>query len=417
MEQHMKKIIRKTITKICIPFAYCFCSICFGLSFLGTKNYILDSFAYSINDYNRSIHTESFKNPILSIKKKESKIQEDNSVFFNDLYNEFYYNFLVSSTRQFVDEKTTCFSDNVPIKLHTQYTMSIRTTEESSGGYYIDNGLFYSYYSDDILGERGYLKARFGCDTFIYISDTFADKLLEKYGANSYEEIILNKDYAVLPITVNENVILASINNVIYSSKRTAPRCQELYGDFGLIDLKSSIIQKGLSLKFEIDLETSPFNIKSNLNTIEFYKYNPDNSYFDFKTFDSKKETYFSNERLNKKFNAIYNKHYTEWLPVIVGILISACYLAILIIYKLKSVFPKIEASYIMQLCFLMGVFITYSFVVNFIYCYPLFSVFPIIGLLAYLIVYYKEVLNEFNSKFVARRKRIACSEFKTIEI
>lgn len=408
---------RKHLFYSLLVVSYICLSVCCCFSFTSSKNYNYDYLAYRINDYNRNIDNDDFQNPILTIRKNEDSIKKTGP-FFDDLYEEFYYNFLVSSIREKISNSSLKVDDS-EISLYTQSTFSIRKQEEPSGGYYVDYGLFYAYFSDNILGNRGYLKIRNDCDSFVFISDKFADKLLEKYGLSSYEELILSDEYSILPVTLdNGQVLKFSINNILYSSKRTAPRCSELYGsDFGLIYFKKDFLTNNLRISFEMDLDSSAFNMRNNFNTLESYGYNNSNSDFSFRIYDKQLDKYLESDYANTYFKEIITTNYSEWISITTLLISVIAFIALLFLYSARWVeLYSLRPILLILPCFI--VFFVWSIVTTFAYSYPLFMVFPIIAFLAMLITFGKEVRNELSSFFVfGRNDKYSRQSFASLEI
>ena len=286
-----------------------------NIFFAQTSEYKINTFSnqliYSNDSYDQSRST------ILSIEALE---KEDAG--FADLFRYYYYNQVVFGIRMKVENiilEEGCAFFTIP-------TFSIRTSEEAQGGYYLDGGLFYTYYSDDILGQRGYLTIRNGCDSFVFISDKFADYLLEKYNLNSYEELIKHNTYSTLVSKdENGNEIKLCINNIVYSDKRSAPRCAQLYGDFFSIIYKNNRVASSSSTIFEIDLKNSTYSCSRVLNELNMMGYSVSDYNFSFRKFESDK--YVVRNDLNIYYNDIYknSSDFISYFLLVISILISLC--------------------------------------------------------------------------------------------
>jgi len=356
---------------------------------LGFEDFKLDYLAYQINDYNSHVLSDSdFKSSIITIQSHDSKAT------YLDLLSAFYYNSLNKNVRLQLSKDVSFNSMN--LHLLSQDTFSIRTEEEKDGGYYLDKGLYYTYYSDDILGPREYLKNRFDCDTFIFISDSFADKLVNFYGLqdteNPYRILIQDKRYCVLDFQFNGNILKFCINNIIYTNKRNAPRTKELYGDFAvfyrLIEFDSF-----LDYEFEIDLKDNPFCIKQTFKSINSLGYTISNSNFLIKTFDRASNSYSSNIALSQKYhNAWKNNSVIFIIAYILLILVSMTLLWLLSYSKCnKNIF-------VFLICF--AIFFIYGIVSSFIYSYALFTLPILIQIVFLLILYRREVANAIKVSF-----------------
>ena len=406
-KKHFNKGVASTIAMICVFF---FASVFASLSCFGTKEFKLDRMAYQINNYNQStILDEDFKSTIVNVKSHE------NDKNFFDMLRYFYYNSLNRATRVQVSNKVTC--NNMDLHLVTQDTYSIRTEEEPGGGYYIDKGLYYSYYSNELLGNRQYLSYRFGCETFVFISDVFADKLIDYYGIssleNAYELLITEKEYAVIDLVIDGNkTVKVCINNIVYSTKRQAPRTLELYGDFALFCYRRDFIGT-IDFEFEVDLKDNPYCIKQTIKSIEAFEYNSQNSDFTFKSFDKQTQKYKVDDKLTNRFKSISEKF--DWIFYLIFSLMIIAGIALLIIL---AKFGDGSSAIVLITC--SSLFIIYGLLATFIYNYPLFSLSPILFSLTLFIFKGKESKNEIKDYFYRKShsitKKSVCF-FDTIKI
>ena len=141
-----------------------------------TYNFRIDSLASQI------IKNNTGKPTVLSIK---SNNQQYNSKLIPSLY----YNMFVDNIRYSIDER--CFVNNYEIHLEVQDRFYIREETLPDGSYYLDYGLYSAYYSDKELINRSYS----GCDGFILVSDTFANKLISNCNITSeepYKELVFH---------------------------------------------------------------------------------------------------------------------------------------------------------------------------------------------------------------------------------
>lgn len=275
-----------------------------------------------INNFNESsVRVENDKSirPIL-------RVESDSKNTLTDLYTNFYYTNSATphaSFRHFYPGNSslgTLNGENFAVSLQKQATFSIG--DKYDWGYYLDNGLFGVYFKDELLPDRGYLKRRFGAKGFIFISDTLADKLLEVYniqekGVEGYKKLITDESYSILRLSLDNEQTEStfSINNIIYSNCRTAPRVLNLYGDFAL-PYGDNITMNQIKYCAEFDLKNDIFGTKKLLKLINevgydfkdsnfsFYSYNPNNNGYDLKT-DIAIELANTNNKIDPLFYSI----------------------------------------------------------------------------------------------------------------
>lgn len=369
-----------------------------NLVLINTNNFKLDQISYSINQNNKySYFQDEHESTILKIFPDEPQ----DPLAFNMLYANTYYNVLNGPIREMNSTPAASFDFN--IHLETQYTFSIEPTLSTFGGYRLDNGLYHTYFSDDILGHRGYLIPRFQCQTFIFISDTFADKLLEKYnlpnGIEGYKELILNPTYAVLPIEINNHLFNFCINNVIYTNLRNAPRTYELYGDFALFCF-NNYVAPAVDLHFEIDLKDNPYCISQTLLNVNACGYSNDNASFEFYCFNYESEQYVFNEKISKSFVA-WNNDGNDSLYLILFLSITIFTLIFVYYYfayyKAVSLIKNISLLLSYAILFVLGV------VTVFAYNYMFFTIIPLCFIILTFILKGKELLNGINKNFFKR--------------
>lgn len=354
-------------------------SFCSALLYTQTTNYKIDHLAYNINDYNKHYYGNNTKRPFVKINKRDSH------QLYNDLFSQFYYSDDSGSVRQYMDNECVFFTDdgviNKKVTLYTQSTFSITDSEAKDGGYRIDYGLFHSYFSDP---NKSYLGIHFECDSYVFISDTFADILLDYHNLpsseetkiESYKKLISEEQYAVLKVKIdNDTVVRLSINNIIYSSKRTGPRCLEFNNYFGLISFP--YFSKLLKPCFEIDFKTYAYYITSVLSKTDQLGYNRDNSEFSFFTYNYDDKLYELDSSVTDAFTKIDFHGKTS------VIFSSLFYVSLLLfssafffIFKILMSKRKDTIICLFSMFFLLTL---YSVLANFIYICFAFSVMPLI--------------------------------------
>ena len=265
--------------------------------------------------------------------------------------------------------------------------------EKATGYEVVDFGLYASYYLEEVLGNRG----RFGnnCDSFVFISDTFADKLIELYGINSedpYRTLIQEEEYYVLPLTTGGgDTIKFCINNILYSDSRSASRTYDLYGDFALFYYNGKV-SPYLQLEFEIDLKDSPYSIKKTINDMEQLGYRTDNYLISFKQFDNKAGFYTMSEILNNSYLSLQSK---KTIDVLTGVGIFGIIMFSILFLYFFSRKRKISKSE-KRIIFIIDLFfsVVFGVIVTFIYNYPWFSIGFLVQLIFTVILFRKELVN-----------------------
>ena len=301
---------KKSISFFFVVFSFLAATLSSAFIFAGTTNYKLDKLAFNINNYNEHYYTEDFKRPFVKIEKNET------NVLYDDLFSRFYYSDDSGSVRQYMDNDSRIVingSASNKVTLFSQSTFAIQNNIAADGGYRVDYGLFHAYFSDNELGGvRSYVGKHFNCDSYIFISDSVADMLLRHYNLpfdddsklDSYLKLIQDEKYAVLSLRVDNSTTLKfSINNILYSDKRTAPRCVEFNKYFGLINYM--YVSKYFKPCFEIDFKSYSYYITSVLNDSNSLGYTTENSKYDFYTYDYKNNKYLLNQEVTARFKEL----------------------------------------------------------------------------------------------------------------
>lgn len=366
-----------------------------------TFDYKLDSFYYSLNNYNTQTRLDGYNSPILkcvSDSELENKTQLD---LFKTSYDVFYYNVMAESCRLEISSETTTdvFGDPYSIKLLTQSHFWITKNEKIEEGYYLEDGQYLTYFDQSVIENGSMFNPRFDADTFIFISDSFADELVAKHNITAddpYKTLINNKEYSLFNITNNDTGVsfTVSINNILHSKYRKAPSTTRLFGNsFGLINFNKKM-NNLLKLSLSISLKTNPYNFKTILKTImTILDSNVEDIEFELYTYSfngyslSAIKTNELNNIIKKKYNDnLYNTLF--YCMVIIGI---GCY-SILLYLILKSVSKKMVLliGAVVFCCFSI-----YGIVSNFIYIYPEFSVFPVLVVIVTSLILLKKLFHK----------------------
>ena len=401
---------KKTVLLSSIPALLCAVFTVLSIGAMSqTADYKMDEFSSDLYD-KKQLQLDSYAPPILQIKKQTQPGEDSGNPSYYDLFHAFYYNSLVYGVRYCFDNSIRD-DENRPIQCFTQSTFDIDNSFLPEGGHYVDYGIFSSYFGDEFLGYKGHLATRFGADSFAYISDTYADKLLSKYGIESYEELITNEKYCLLDLTV-DNAITSKlcINNILYSDKRGGPRARDLYGDFALV-FNSAAVGEWASFDFEIDLKANSYSIQTVLSDVEALGYNPENASFSFLIYDEFAGQYSPRPALAERYRTLRESRGVVflvlfWISVVLAL--GGCSLFYLMVHD-----RTIRA---ISLVSVIALFVIYGLVCNFVYSYYLFSIIPLGFLLLSFCFCWKEVKRACDYVFNATNKKQGFG-FASIEI
>ena len=262
-------LILVTLLIICCSFS--------SLLFYKTNDSQLSIWCNHLNDFYLNNDVEENRAPIIRIEDTKQKK-------FTDIFQNYYYcnsGTLISALRQFYNGESYLISTNktqYKVCINEQDGYSIR--EKYEWGYYLDYGLFSTYYKDEYLPNRQYLERRYGANGFCFISDLLADKLVKEYDLQSfddpYKELITNEKYSLLRLQIgsDEKDVTLCINNILFSKYRNAPRINELYGDFCLI-YGDKITMNELNYSVEFDMKSDNYGTKTFLKSLNAMGYNP----------------------------------------------------------------------------------------------------------------------------------------------
>lgn len=413
----IKKKYRFTLISILV-LAFLYVGSSFALR--NTYSYKIDNFGYKLNNYNERYTKTGYKQSYIKITSKEKR-----DALYDDLFNTFYYSDDSGSIRQYMNNSVdfNLNGNSYNIRLYSQRTYYILNTLANDGGYRIDYGLFHAYFSDEQFGnKKTYLNPHFNCDSFIFISDTFADKLIAEYNLpnaseeekqKSYLKLITEEDFAVLKIRIDEKYdVKLSINNIIYTNKRSAPRCLDFNEDFGTM-LFNNKIKDYFNPAFEIDLKSYPFYTTSVLNKLKDLNYNIESYNFSFNTFDYKQNYYHERIELSDEFIAI-NNYKNNVLFLVIYLIIctfSILYFSFIFVYT-----DLILKNKLLILIFLFSILLIYSVCGVFVYTFPYMSILYILMIILGFIFSGKEIYAWFNQRFFVS-KNLARRQYKEINI
>lgn len=392
-------MIKNYFKKLIFPFLFTIffvvsCSILLAQSSVSK----IDQYSYKLSNYHKTNHYSDYNSSILRINKLGFSEEESSRNFYDKIEFDIGYSKYVKDYRRLIVNETNVF--NEPLKILNNKTYSI-TEKDDEIKYYVDGNKLSTYFPSSLLPERDMIKARFGCDSFIFLSDTFADKLLAKYNLTNYEDLILDENYCVLPVMENgELLFTVSINNIIKSEELSGKRIKNLYGDFGFSYFSDAYIYKTkFNLAFEVDIKVDPFGTSKVLNYMLFSKeYNPNQCEYNIIQFDVKSGKYVTDSSFSEEIKSISQDN--DLLIFILSICIVFSYSVLFVIFYDKILKNDKEIK-LYFLSYLVAYSI-FAFVISFFYFNWLMSIFPTFILILYLFTFSKtigKIINRFTKK------------------
>ncbi len=359
-----------------------------------TQAYRLDRVAYRINDYNKhSMLDPDFVPAELRVVKSDANESEK----YRDLFEHYYYYPTAGNIRLCTTEPFHC--DGKDVALLTQPTFAV--SKEKKGTYYeLDYRLYDVYYGNEIFPGREYLKLRDGADTFVFVSDTFADQLVQKYGLsqeeNPYKTLMTNPDYYKITLSNDAGQsFTACINNIVSSTTKTGVRTKELYENFALF-FESTDIQSITHLNFQIELMDNAFCINHTISDLTALGYTADKYNIDLRTFNNGSGQYEINASITQDLRDALLMGSDSVFVILYFLTIAAGAVAFFFLSAFLGRNTKLIYSFVLCAC----LFALFGIISNFIYTYFLFSVPPIVMLLVLLISARKEVKHAFERVF-----------------
>ena len=161
----------------------------------------LESFAKSCVETNTA-YVENFESKtIIQVKEKDPSGHR-----FKELYSAFYWSSLSNGCRELIDNK--CIdSNNQEITLGVQSLFTVIEHENAGEYFYMHDGQYFTYLNEENFRSN---LTRYNCDTFIFVSDLYADILLKKYGiydennlVECYRTLVNEEQYCVLELDID----------------------------------------------------------------------------------------------------------------------------------------------------------------------------------------------------------------------
>ena len=215
------------------------------------------------------------------------------------LYNTYFYSTFVNGCRFGIEPSSIETEYDYTILLQNQFT--VVQNEFSGDFYYVHDGQYFALFSNEEAVPV--TSTRFGCDSFILISDRFADFLVQKYSlsevSDPYLQLIHNPEYAVLEIySKTGERFTFCINNIVDSKVRMGERSTSLYDFFGVAYASHSMRDK-ISYFFDIDLKTGFYSNKNVFSVIKDFLINDNNSFdIEILSYNNTDELYEVNQKL-----------------------------------------------------------------------------------------------------------------------
>ncbi len=381
--------------KILPSFVFLICSVGQFVLMKQTLNSKLNNWSNQFNNYYVNNFVSRETAPMIRIQSKDKNT-------LPDLYSNFYYtnsSTVNYSFRQFYPGEsyfTSYYNNDYSICLNKQTGFNIG--EKYDWGYYLDNGLFSTYFKDEVLPNKGYWARRYDANAVCFISDTLADRLVVEYGIvdevtdknriNAYTKLIEPKNpkhpeqepdfLPILKLKIGSEAknIKFCINNILYSKFRTGPRVQQLYGDFCVM-FGEPYTDNQLKYCAEFDMKNDIYGNSSFLKRVNALGYNKHNADYTFYIFNYSENKYKEIFELKTSFQSIdFSKDDT--LLYLFSALISLGYACFIFVWKKDILFSLILISFL---------FIFYNLILCFVFVEPLCNLFTVINFLSILII------------------------------
>lgn len=258
-----------------------------------TSIFKLDNLANRLNNYNEHDYYKGYNPSLVRITKKDFSegLMMD---AYSQIQNYLNQNKYTQNVYQVISTPTSTF--DYDISLISQKTFSVTQEKDSEGGYTLDGGIYTTYYGYNTVDKSTMISPRFNCSGFVFITDTFADKLLKKYNISSYLDLITKEEYGVLNVIDKNNGALVtnlSINNIIYGSKMVAPQTNKIYGDFGVTYLGwKKDEQPNAKLSLDFQLKVDPYGSAKVFRELSKVGYSTDTCYYNVKTYNYSTDQY-----------------------------------------------------------------------------------------------------------------------------
>lgn len=389
------------------------------ISTLDTSDYKLDKLSYQIVDYNEHSYND-FVSPIMNVSSNISNYTY--SSLFSQMLN---YSFvegyrLVSTNNVLISDELNSKNYDVRFvgaptsRAINEETITAKNGEETTA-YVTDRSDYYCYFYRDKSNT-------YNQNTFLYISDVLADNLLIDYNLSSYEELIgktfsFNSDNS----EQEETSFSLAIDNIIYSDYGNAPRIREIYGDnFGFTSfIATSNKNEYLLNHFEMDLKLNPYGNKTTFELVNDVC--PISDYtISFSLYDYKLNEYYNNSSLDETYINSFSSTSNLYLFIAFFsiIIVGFAFFSLSYFTKIFPFSPKL--TFIFDLI-VIGGFVIYGVVANFIYIYSLHTLFVLLVLFVLILCNRKEAICGAKKCFKHKNKnsdtKTENQEFISIEI
>lgn len=337
----------------------------------------IDQVVNKLNDTNKHDYYNDFQKIKVRMTKKDIS---------NTMICKLYNSTLIKLTQQrfaidvysVVSTKTS--AKDLDITLFSQPTFSVTENKDKYGGYTLDWKEYTTYYGYKDMEKLEMVNPRFDADGFVFISDTYADKLLEKYNLTSYDDLMFKEEYNILPIIndeTGEEITRLSINNIIYSKYIYGPITLNLYNDFGIATFgKNQYDQPKLKYSLDFSLKADAYGNAKAFKLLAKDGFNFENCDFDIQVYDYQNKEYVVNTQIADELKNAFDSK----LDVLFFILGFALFVGLVVVsfLFLKKVLSDKE-QFIFELV-ILGMFTVYGLVLNFVNVPWILSVVPILS-------------------------------------
>ena len=375
---------RKSWIGIAIFVAFILSSI-IGSNFLfaQTSIYKLDNLANSLNNYNEHDYYKGYYPSLVRLTKKD--FSDDYMMnAYSEIETFLAKNKYTQNVYQVISTETT--ASDYDISIISQKTFSITKQIDSYGGYTLDGNGYTTYFGYDTIDRTTMISPRFNCSGFVFITDTFADKLLEKYKLSSYIDLITNEQYSVLDIFDKNNgsfVTRLSINNIIYGDKINAPQTNKLYGDFGVAYLgRKKDEQPNAVLSLDFQLKVDPYGSAKIFRELSKVGYSTDTCFYNVMIYNYSTNQYEQNQQfVNELPLALDSSKDILYFSFAMGIFIVLTCLIVLVIDN----FLNKKEQEIVEIVLLL-IFVIYGIIATFVRIPWIIGLLPFIAIVIYLL-------------------------------
>jgi len=304
------------------------------------SNYCLDRIADSLIEEN--VPSSEGTNSFLKIFKEDTTYQDMYSTFDYSLNNDGFN----------IESLSDCIVDSTnSIKITTQRGNELVQNDYSGSFYYLSTGHFFTHFGSSLSqyfsnNDRWYLMKRNGADAFMFISDTLADYLVEKYGLseeeNPYKKLILDPAYSNLTVDYADRngdlkQLVFCINDIITSSKRQGVRYKNLYNFYA--NVAYSQTKEYFDYSATLNFKNNKYAIKTCMEKTKLLGYDSLNSNIEITKYNKDKMKLVTNIELTEKYRDYTVTKYNDslWNSLIFSFVFISAALSVFFCYMLRE--------------------------------------------------------------------------------